>query len=80
MNWRGARLPALLTFAGCEKQDAAAVDEDTGCIPGGEEVPYDGRDNDCDATTPDDDLDGDGYGHAEDCSDTDPGIGEPDQT
>lgn len=35
------------------------------------EVPYDGMDNDCDANTPDDDLDGDGYPLSDDCDDQD---------
>ncbi|MCK6531172.1 putative metal-binding motif-containing protein, partial [Myxococcota bacterium] len=35
-------------------------DANGGVHPGAEEVPYDGVDNDCDAATPDDDLDGDG--------------------
>lgn len=37
--------------------------------PGADEVPYDGRDDDCDPSTPDDDLDGDGFPHASDCDD-----------
>lgn len=37
--------------------------------PEAEEVPYDGADNDCDPTTPDDDLDGDGFLLADDCDD-----------
>ncbi len=40
----------------------------------GEEVPYDGVDNDCDPATPDDDLDGDGFGIAVDCDDADPDV------
>ena len=40
--------------------------------PGRSEVPYDGKDNDCDAATPDDDIDGDGHPTATDCDDTDP--------
>ncbi|MHC4717295.1 MAG: putative metal-binding motif-containing protein [Planctomycetota bacterium] len=35
------------------------------------EVPYDGIDNDCDDTTPDDDLDGDGFALVDDCDDED---------
>lgn len=38
------------------------------------ETPYDGRDNDCESVTPDDDLDGDGYPLAEDCDDDDPTV------
>lgn len=37
------------------------------CVPNGAEVPYDGVDNDCDAETKDDDLDGDGFVQAQDC-------------
>ncbi len=46
-------------------------DGDSSVGPGVDETPYDGVDNDCDESTPDDDLDGDGYGHAEDCDDED---------
>jgi MYXO-CTERM domain-containing protein len=42
--------------------------------PGLDEIPYDGFDNDCDPATPDDDLDGDGFGHNDDCNDV-PGSG-----
>jgi len=42
---------------------------------GGAEVPYNGRDDDCSALTPDDDLDGDGLDAAVDCDDTDPRLG-----
>ena len=34
-------------------------------------MPYNGRDDDCDPATPDDDLDDDGYLLADDCDDTD---------
>lgn len=37
--------------------------------PEGSEVPYNGLDDDCDATTPDDDLDADGHPLASDCDD-----------
>lgn len=40
----------------------------------GQERPYDGVDNDCDASTPDDDLDGDGIDAGEDCDDADPEV------
>ncbi len=50
-------------------------DEDPAARPGGTELPYDGSDNDCDAATLDDDLDGDGFGATEgggeDCDDDD---------
>lgn len=42
--------------------------------PGMNEVPYNGLDDDCDPSTPDDDLDGDGYGIATDCDDSNPNI------
>ncbi len=42
--------------------------------PGTAEVPYDGLDNDCNAETPDDDLDGDGFPIATDCADEDPTV------
>ena len=42
--------------------------------PGSDEVPYDGVDNDCDASTVDDDLDGDGHLWDEDCDDDDPEV------
>lgn len=38
--------------------------------------PYNGEDEDCDAATPDDDLDGDGYVRADDCDDSDPALTE----
>src|SRR3989339_2035183 len=62
------------------------VSDDTDCDdsarlvnPGRAETAYDGADNDCDAGTPDDDLDADGYGIADDCDDTDASIN-PDAT
>lgn len=45
-------------------------DADSSVYPGGVEVPYNGVDDDCDNATPDDDLDGDGYGLGLDCDDT----------
>lgn len=38
------------------------------------ETPYNGLDDDCDPTTPDDDLDEDGFPIAEDCDDENPDI------
>jgi hypothetical protein len=49
-------------------------DEDAAVNPGATEVPYDGIDNDCDPSTPDDDLDGDGYPLATDCDDADAAV------
>jgi hypothetical protein len=44
-------------------------DADPAVHPEALEVPYDGADNDCDPTTPDDDLDGDGVVVESDCDD-----------
>ena len=49
-------------------------DSDFEVHPGAGEVPYDGTDNDCDAQTPDDDLDGDGFALEDDCNDMDAGV------
>ncbi len=49
-------------------------DSDPNIYPGAEEVPYDGKNNDCDASTPDDDLDGDGFGINLDCDDEDASV------
>ncbi|MFT5585088.1 MAG: hypothetical protein ACI9VR_002676 [Cognaticolwellia sp.] len=48
------------------------LDTSADCV---DEIPYDGIDNDCDASTPDDDLDGDGLLLADDCDDTDATLG-----
>jgi hypothetical protein len=45
-------------------------DSDSAVNPGTVETPYNGKDDDCDPATPDDDLDGDGYPNASDCNDT----------
>ena len=49
-------------------------DNDRHTNPGEVEDPYNGIDDDCDESTPDDDLDGDGVDIDEDCDDTDPSI------
>ncbi len=49
-------------------------DADANVHPGAAEVAYDGVDNDCDPGTPDDDLDGDGYGIDNDCDDTNAAV------
>ncbi|MCB9762336.1 MAG: putative metal-binding motif-containing protein [Alphaproteobacteria bacterium] len=56
---------------GVTEADGDCDDADAAVYPGNTEVPYDGLDNDCDAATPDDDLDGDGYVQAQDCDDAD---------
>jgi len=49
-------------------------DTDPTVNPGMTEILYNGKDDDCNATTLDDDLDGDGYGIATDCNDNDSRI------
>ena len=79
-------LPLLLALAwGCAPADQDADgyiagdgprqdcdDNDLRVNPAAEEVPYDGKDNDCNSDTPDDDLDGDGFAANGDCDDEDP--------
>ena len=60
---------------GLSEDEGDCDDGDDRVSPDLEEVPYDGLDNDCDGSTPDDDLDGDGAGIAEDCDDGDDSIG-----
>lgn len=45
-------------------------DGDAGVNPGSTEVPYNGKDDDCDPYTEDDDLDHDGFMSFEDCDDS----------
>lgn len=59
---------------GWSRSDGDCDDSAASAYPGATEVIYDGVDNDCDASTPDDDLDGDGYGHEQDCNEDDPDI------
>lgn len=49
-------------------------DDDPRIHPRMSEVLYDGVDQDCDLATPDDDLDGDGFGIRSDCDDEDPRV------
>jgi hypothetical protein len=48
-------------------------DNDRDVNPAAEEVPYNGKDDDCDPATRDDDLDGDGFDAIADCDDNDAG-------
>lgn len=57
-----------------ESVEEAPFEKPARCIPTGDEVPYDGLDNDCDHRTLDDDLDGDGHLARQDCNDLDPSI------
>jgi len=57
-----------------DKADGGDTGDQTSDDCADEEVPYNGVDDDCDPETPDDDLDGDGYGVDEDCEDEDAAI------
>jgi hypothetical protein len=49
-------------------------DTDDAVHPGAAEIPYNGKDDDCNPATLDDDFDGDGYPIATDCNDNDPSV------
>jgi len=57
---------------GFSVDDGDCDDGDPAINPGETEIPYDGHDNDCNPSTLDDDLDGDGYSNASDCDDSNP--------
>jgi len=63
-SWLDGDGDGVHTDADCDDANPAAG--------GGEELPYNGVDDDCDPDTPDDDLDGDGYPLAHDEDDQDP--------
>ncbi|BBO18640.1 protein metal binding site [Candidatus Brocadia pituitae] len=44
-------------------------DNDATVNPGAPEIPYNGKNDDCNTATPDDDLDSDGYAKVDDCDD-----------
>ena len=54
--------------------DGDCDDNNAAVNPGAAETPYNGLDDDCDATSPDDDLDGDGYVKGADCNDGDDAV------
>ena len=49
-------------------------DNDVAVNPGATEIPYNGKDDDCNTSTPDDDLDDDGYAKVDDCNDNDSSV------
>ena len=59
---------------GYTENEGDCDDTDGTISPGNTEIPYDGKDNDCEEDTVDDDLDGDGFEHDVDCEDLDPLI------
>ncbi len=59
---------------GWARSEGDCDDAEPEAHPGQSEQIYDGVDNDCDPSTLDDDLDGDGFGHDIDCNDEDPSI------
>ncbi len=67
-------VPSCLQKAGTVANQADCNDGDSAINPDADEVTYNGVDEDCDALTLDDDLDGDGYVLADDCRDNDATI------
>jgi hypothetical protein len=60
--------------AGYVSDSADCNDSDAAVNPGETEIAYNGKDDDCNALTKDDDLDGDSYLIATDCDDTNSAI------
>lgn len=61
-------------FDGFTENTGDCNDNDLEINPGMIEIPYNGKDDDCNPATPDDDLDGDGFVIASDCDDNDATI------
>ncbi len=54
--------------------DVDCDDSDTGVNPDATEMQYNGKDDDCNPSTPDDDIDGDGYTADVDCDDSNASV------
>ncbi|MHC4278190.1 MAG: RCC1 domain-containing protein, partial [Planctomycetota bacterium] len=65
---------ACLAPSGYVSDGTDCNDADASVNPGATEVPYNGKDDDCDPLTKDDDLDGDGYIAADECDDADASV------